>query len=67
MTDNMQIIYRDFNVGFDFKPPSPDELYVHIINSDVDVSSCIDGNNAKICKMVIHELPQLFVNYLLIP
>ena len=25
--------------GFDFRPPTTDELYVHIINSDIDVAS----------------------------
>ena len=42
--DNM---YNEQYIHFDFTPTTLDDLYVHIVNSDIDVSSCIDGVNAK--------------------
>ena len=58
---NVGNIYMHEYPGFDFRPPTTDELYVHIVNSDIDVSSCIDGINSKICKVIIQEMPDIFV------
>ena len=58
---NLGNIYMHDYPGFDFRPPTTDELYVHIVNSDIDVSSCIDGINSKICKLIIQEMPDIFV------
>ena len=58
---NVGNIYMHEYPGFDFRPPTADELYVHIVNSDIDVSSCIDGINSKICKVIIQEMPDIFV------
>ena len=58
---NVGNIYMQDYPGFDFRPPTPDELYVHINNSDIDVASCIDGINSRICKVIIQEMPDIFV------
>ena len=62
--NNVGNIYMQDYPGFDFRPPTPDELYVRIINSDIDVASCIDGINSRICKVIIQEMPDIFVKLL---
>ena len=50
--DNMGNIYRDVYPGFDFNPSTPDELYIHVMNSDID---------SQISKTIIQQMPDIFV------
>ena len=39
--------YDNIDSNFDFMPPTLEEIYGYMIDIDVNMSSCIEGVNAK--------------------
>ena len=54
--------YDNIDSNFDFMPPSLDEIYGYMIDIDVNMSSCIEGVNAKMCKVTLDSIPETFVH-----
>ena len=49
------------DIHFDFEPPELDELMYIIRDIDVDMSSCVQGMNMKMCKRLISIIPEIFL------
>ena len=46
----------------DFVPLAVEDLYVYMLDIDVNSSSCITGINSKICKLLLDKLPDKFTH-----
>ena len=52
----MNDCYSALNLpGFDFDPPGIHDIRQHLDNIDYNMSSCIDGVNMRICKILLNE------------
>ena len=47
--------------GFDFTPVTVDCFYRYVIDIDLDMSSCIEGINMKICKISMENIMEKWV------
>ena len=54
--------YNDVNNNFDVLPPTLGEIYGYMIDIDVNTASCIEGINAKMCKLTLDAVPEKFVH-----
>ena len=54
--------YDNIDSNFNFMPPTLEEIYGYMIAIDVNMSSCIEGVNAKMCKKTLDSIPEKFVH-----
>ena len=54
--------YNDVNSNLDFIPPTLEDIYCYMMEIDVNTSSCIEGINTKICKILLDKIPSKFVH-----
>ena len=62
IAQNYETCYNDVNNVFDFLPPTLDELYGYMFDIDVNTASCIEGVNAKLCKLTLDTIPDKFLH-----
>ena len=50
--------------GFDLNPVMPETVLAHLDDIDVNMSSCIDGINMKMCKILVKHFPEIWAKLL---
>ena len=52
--------YNNVLSQFDFVPPLLEDIFCYMMDIDICSSSCVNGVNAKICKVVLDQIPLKF-------
>ena len=53
-------LYPDIISKFDFAPPELEDMYGYMMEIDINTSSCLEGINSKLCKILIDKIPEKF-------
>ena len=53
ITDCYEDVYTEFN----FVPPRVEDMYGYMMDIDVNSSSCIQGMNSRLCKVMLDKIP----------
>ena len=52
--------YEDVHTEFNFVPPRVEDMYGYMMDIDINSSSCIQGMNSRLCKVMLDKIPDKF-------